>query len=508
MKKFFLFILILNFVTLNCFSALRWKNDTRTMFQNNQLKIMEINQRTFGAKDLNGNGIIEPELGETSGNFVNAIDRLDELKSLGINAIHIMPITPVGKLKALGTAGSLYAISDFSSINPQLDVDNNGMDIFYEFENFVYECHLRNIRVIVDLPSCGAYDLYLKKPEIFYLNKNSEPVSPSDWFDVYLFKTLNDDGSLNMELYNLYREFMDILIRAKVDGIRADVATIKPYEFWKNLISYTRAYNTEFLFLAEASNSWTKPPCKECVFTSYKKLFNAGFDGYYGSYFDFKDWKNVSELEKQVKLDMQLNKKYKDKKSAITSFMTHDEQSPILIGGVNYATQIIWLNAVLPFNSYFVDGIQSGDSFIYPYANQKAEKTYTDNLYYYVHKGLMDIFNFSRRPGGNYKNLSKEIKYSNEFKSYANDVITKGSFDIIKTKNENIFAFIRKYKNKTIVVILNKDKTKKQSCMIKNNIFKNVDFSSIKAQSAITYKNNSIEVELEPSDIIVLYSDK
>ena len=289
MKKFLLVLICLNLAILNAFSYSTKKNDTKEMFQKGKLKIMEINPRTFGAKDLNGNGIIEPELGETSGNFISAIDRLDELKKMGINAVHIMPVTPVGKLKALGTAGSLYALSGFTSINPQFDVNDNNMSVFEEFKIFVDECHKKDIRVIVDLPSCGSYDLFLNYPELFYKDKDGKPVSPSDWFDVFLFKTLNDDGTLNEKLFDLHKKFIDLMLKADVDGIRADVATIKPYEFWRKLISYTRAFDTNFMFLAEASNSWTTPVCKECGFTSYDKLLKAGFDGYYGSYFNFKD---------------------------------------------------------------------------------------------------------------------------------------------------------------------------------------------------------------------------
>ena len=41
---------------------------------------------------------------EESGNFINAIDELDNLTKMGINTIHVLPITPVGKIKAFGTA--------------------------------------------------------------------------------------------------------------------------------------------------------------------------------------------------------------------------------------------------------------------------------------------------------------------------------------------------------------------------------------------------------------------
>ena len=91
------------------------------MFLNNNAIICGINIRNFNSKDTNKNGIIDED--EQKGNFVNAIERLDELKDLGINTLHVLPITPAGKLKALGTAGSLYAISSFTDINEQL-LDN------------------------------------------------------------------------------------------------------------------------------------------------------------------------------------------------------------------------------------------------------------------------------------------------------------------------------------------------------------------------------------------------
>src|SRR5574344_1625973 len=120
MKKiFFTIFSILIFAQQSCYSAV-WINDLRTLFHTNGAIIYELNIRTFNAQNTNGNGIIEENLKEESGNFINATKRLDELAMCGINTIHVMPITPVGKIKALGTAGSLYAISDFRSINPQL----------------------------------------------------------------------------------------------------------------------------------------------------------------------------------------------------------------------------------------------------------------------------------------------------------------------------------------------------------------------------------------------------
>ena len=164
-----------------------WFNDLKSVFLNNRAIILAINIRSFNAEDKNGDDIIQPDKGDIAGNFVNAVKRLDELKSYGINTIHLLPVTPVGKTKARGTAGSLYAISDFTKLDPMLDDTSNKLTVEEEAKQFIDECHKRDIRVIVDLPSCGSYDLFLKKPELFVTGSDGKPVVPMDWTDVRVF---------------------------------------------------------------------------------------------------------------------------------------------------------------------------------------------------------------------------------------------------------------------------------------------------------------------------------
>lgn len=52
-----------------------WNNNLRTLFIDNGANIYTINIRTFGAKDYNKNDIIETNLGEAKGTFINAIPR-------------------------------------------------------------------------------------------------------------------------------------------------------------------------------------------------------------------------------------------------------------------------------------------------------------------------------------------------------------------------------------------------------------------------------------------------
>ena len=52
------------------------------------------------------------------GDFNAITNDLDRLKNLGVTVLWLMPIHPIGKLKAKGTIGSPYAVKDYYAINP------------------------------------------------------------------------------------------------------------------------------------------------------------------------------------------------------------------------------------------------------------------------------------------------------------------------------------------------------------------------------------------------------
>lgn len=475
-------------------SSLAEEYNLRSMFQNNEAIIYSLNLRTFNANDKNGNGIIEFSQGENSGSFINAIERLDELKSLGINTIHLLPITPVGKIKALGTAGSLYAMSDFTKINIQLADTNCELSIQDQAKKFINECHNRGIKVIIDLPSCGAYDLFINRPDLFLLDENGEPDTPADWLDVRLFNVPNNEKLFNSDIFILHKIFVNNVIELGADGIRADVATIKPYIFWEELIKFARKKQKDFMFLAEASESWTEPASPKAYFTDYKRLLEAGFDGYYGNYFELKNWKKMQDLYSAVKNQQDTFKKYKEKKSVIGSFDTHDVVSPLLTGGENFSKIIIWLNATLPLNPYYVDGFLQADDYVYTYANKKANETFTDDDFFYVHQGQIDIFNYSRRPGTDNNVLIDEQKRAMQFRKNFQDVITKGSFEKIKNNNENVFVYKRKFNKKSVVAIINRNLASSEDIKIK--------LSEISKKSKVTVHNGELGERLVKSTFV------
>lgn len=501
---FLIFILSLCSVS-EVFSANVWINDLRTLFASNHSIIYAVNIRTFNANDTNKDGIIDESIGEQRGNFLNAVDRLDELVSYGINTINLLPVTTTGKVKALGTAGSLYATADFNEINPQLKSPNLKTTAYDEMKKFVIECHRRNIRVMVDLPCCGAYDLYLKNPELFKTDKNKNPIIPSDWTDVRLLDA-GSESQINQDVYNLYTEFVDLMLSLDVDGIRANVPTIKPYSFWKKLIDDTRVRNPEFLFLAETSPAWTKSVSEYAVFTPYNKLLDAGFDGYYGSYFDLKNWKTSKDLISHVKFDINLFKKYSSHKSVVGSFATHDQISPMLVGDAQYSKMIIWLNATLPLNSYFVDGFPTGDNYVYFWGNKKAPKSFTDDDYYFVHRGQLDIFNFSRKPGANRSDILQDFIIANKFKLMASNALGKGSFTSLKTSSPSVFAYERSYDKESVIVIGNLDSTRTQKVVVNvPKLTNNMASIPVKISSIPIIDKGKIKTDLTPGEIQVIY---
>ena len=495
---------ILTLIVCFLFSSSVFADDgLRTMFLNNKATICGINIRNFNAKDTNGNGIIDNK--EESGTFINAVERLDEFQELGINTLHVLPITPVGKLKALGTAGSVYAMSSFNAINPQLLDVNSPLTPIEQAKFFIDECHKRGIKVMIDLPSCGAYDLFLSNPELFIKDKKQLSIVPTDWTDVRLLNTGTND-KLNEDLLNAHKNFVDMLFAIGADGIRADVATIKPAKFWEEIIEYSRKKNPEFLYLAEASDSWREPPSKYAEFTPYDKLLASGFDGYYGSFFNLKDWKTAEPFMEHIKFNRKLLTSYPDDKNVILSFTTHDEVSPIILNGERFSVMICWLEATLPFNPYFIDGFQSGDDYLYPWANSKAKSTETDDDYYFVHRGKLDIFNFSRKPEGKNEFVKANFKEAFRFRAENIDLISKGTFTPLKTDKEKVFAYSRSYKGDTIIVVGNLDfKHPQKRITVKvSGLKKKKDMQIIEGLANFKTKNNKLLTDLEAGEIKVL----
>src|SRR5574344_1172562 len=132
-----------------------------------------------------------------------------------------------------------------------------------------------------------------------------------------------------------------------------------------------------------------------------------------------------------------MSEKYDKGKSLIGSFATHDDMSPMFNGGVEYCNLTTGLQATLPMvNPYIVDGFQSGDKYLYKFEGKTANESFTDTKQMHLNHGQIDIFNLSRKPGGQNPEIGAFMTKTFEMRDKYQDIITKGSFIELNKKDD------------------------------------------------------------------------
>ncbi|MEE3348602.1 MAG: hypothetical protein VZR09_01040 [Candidatus Gastranaerophilaceae bacterium] len=461
-----------------------YTNDLKTLFKNCDAKILAIIPRIFNAKDLNGNDYIDGN--EEHGTFKNAIERLDEIKDDGYNCLHILPINTPGKIQAMGTAGSVYSPLDLLQIDPMLADKNDPRDVKEQFRDFINECHKRDIKVMIDLPSCASTEMFKAHPELMAIEEGGMAKTPQGWNDIRMFQPWEDEAkrTLNPKLLELHKQFVDMCIDLGVDGIRADVARAKPVEFWDVLIKYSRLRDPEFAWLAETYTHEDASPMINMPADRPDDSLRAGFDSFYGQYHLFSEWKTATEFMDYMKENLDLTYRVDQGKSAIASFASHDDLSPMFHGGADFCKMIYGLEATMPMtNMYAVDGFQTGDYYTRKYKDKDNPESQTweyseDNPDELVkktkmelHYGKLDLFNLSRKPGGEEPSIRPFVKNCHALRDKYSDIVgPKGTLielDKEGDKNDQIIAYARHYQGKTLLTVANKNVNRAVACTIK-----------------------------------------
>ena len=189
---------------------------------------------------------IFPRQFSAQGDFNGVTAQLDRLQQLGVNILWLMPIHPVGKLKAKGTLGSPYAVRDYYGINPEYGTAA-------DLHRLVSEAHKRNLKVIIDIvANHTSWDSVMMKTPAFYTHDASGKIIPPmpDWSDV---------ADLNYDNAPLRRYMIDMLkywIREfDLDGFRCDAAGMVPTDFWEQARAELSALNPDIIMLGE----WEDP---------------------------------------------------------------------------------------------------------------------------------------------------------------------------------------------------------------------------------------------------------
>ncbi|MFL6547721.1 MAG: alpha-amylase family glycosyl hydrolase [Povalibacter sp.] len=187
-----------------------------------------------------------PRAFSPTGDFKGVTAQLDRLKDLGVDVIWLMPIHPVGKLKAKGTLGSPYAVRDYDAINPAYGTPD-------DLKQLVNGAHKRGMKVFIDIvANHTSWDSVLiqKHPDWYKHDAAGKIVPPNpDWVDVAQLDYSNP----------ALREYMSgMLVKwlrdYGLDGFRCDYASGVPRDFWESVRPQLDRVRPGLAFLAEADD--------------------------------------------------------------------------------------------------------------------------------------------------------------------------------------------------------------------------------------------------------------
>ncbi len=167
---------------------------------------------------------------------------LPRIRDLGVYAIWLLPIHPVGTEKRKGSLGSPYAIKDYRAVNPEFGT----MD---DFTHLCETAHALGLKVMIDVVyHHTSPDSVLRKahPEYFYRKSDGTFGNHvGDWSDVI---------DLDFDNRALWDELIDTLCfwARYVDGFRCDVAPLIPLGFWLEARKRVEAVRPRCIWLAES----------------------------------------------------------------------------------------------------------------------------------------------------------------------------------------------------------------------------------------------------------------
>lgn len=194
----------------------------------------------------------------SEGTLRAAIKHLDLLREIGVDAVWLMPIYPIGEEGRKGTLGSYYSIRDYCAVNPEIGT-------MEDLDEFVAYAHRLGMKVLLDwVANHTARDArwVSERPKDWYEHdEHDEPAVPWDW---------TDTAKLNYANRDVWRGQIDAmrfwLEEHDIDGFRCDMAMLVPIEFWQTAAAELREIKPDLFMLAEAEE---------------QNLFDGAFDACY-----------------------------------------------------------------------------------------------------------------------------------------------------------------------------------------------------------------------------------
>ena len=158
-----------------------------------------------------------------AGTFVAFQEHLPRLRDMGVGILWFMPITPISIKKRLGTLGSYYACSDYTSTNPEFGT-------VQDFASLVREAHRLGFKVIIDwVANHTGWDHHWvdTNPGFYKKNAAGEFYDSHGWEDVIDLNYY--DHAMRREMVNAMRFWVET---CEIDGFRCDMAHLVPLDCW------------------------------------------------------------------------------------------------------------------------------------------------------------------------------------------------------------------------------------------------------------------------------------
>jgi glycosidase len=219
----------------------------------------------------------------SSGDLQGVINRLDQIKALGVNVIWLMPIHPIGEVNSVN---SPYSVKDYLAVSDEYGT----LDDLRELTD---EAHAKGMAVIMDwIANHTAWDnSWISNPSWYTQDGSGNIVHPpgTNWLDVADLDYSNSD--MRAAMIDAMKYWV---LEANIDGYRCDYADGVPVNFWTQVIDTLNSIpNRKYVLLAEGSRY---------------NHFTAGFDLIYG-------WGFYSKMKEVF-----------NGQAASTLFTTHEEE--------------------------------------------------------------------------------------------------------------------------------------------------------------------------------------
>src|ERR1700712_209659 len=158
------------------------------------------------------------------GTLMEFAAHLPRLRNMGVEILWFMPVTPIIYQGRLGSLGSYYACSDYTTTNPEFGS-------VADFRDLVAQAQALGFKVIIDwVANHTGWDHRWTREHPEFYRRNTEGY----FYDAHGWQDVID---LNYDVPGLRDAMIESMLfwieQCNVDGFRCDMAMLVPLDFWK-----------------------------------------------------------------------------------------------------------------------------------------------------------------------------------------------------------------------------------------------------------------------------------